>query len=106
MLEDFSRPRIMNEQERAADLVNENRLYRQTALNTGDTTVSGVLEELERVLVDITHSPSQMSPADLESLRARLNNEGILFKIRVLGTNVKSQETPAGKLGQPAGTKL
>jgi hypothetical protein len=98
---------ISSEQERAADLVSENRLFRQSAAHTGDTAVAGVLEELERVLMDISHEPSHLSPQDIERLRARLESEGILFKIRVLGTNVKNGNNPAGKLGQsPAGQKL
>ena len=80
---------ITAEQERAADLVTENRLYRQTAARTGDAAVAGLLEELERVLLEIAHAPSQISPEELESLRMRLEAEGILFKIRVLGTNVR-----------------
>jgi hypothetical protein len=80
---------ITAEQERAADLVTENRLYRQTAARTGDAAVAGLLEELERVLLEIAHAPPQISPEGLESLRKRLEAEGILFKIRVLGTNVR-----------------
>ena len=92
---------ISAEQERAADLVGENRLYRQTALRTGNTAMAGVLDELERVLVDISHEPSQMGPKDLENLQHRLDSQGILFKIRVLGTNVKDQQEPAGPVGRP-----
>jgi hypothetical protein len=80
---------ITAEQERAADLVTENRLYRQTADRTGDAAVAGLLEELERALLEITHAPSRISPEELETLRQRLEAEGILFKIRVLGTNVR-----------------
>jgi hypothetical protein len=97
---------ISSEQERAADLITENRLYRQTAAHTGDTAVAGVLEELERVLVDIAHEPSSMPAADVEKLRDRLRGEGILFKIRVLDANVKNQKEPAGLVGQPGGHKL
>jgi hypothetical protein len=94
---------ISSEQERAGDLVNETRLYRQTAAHTGNTAVAGVLDELERVLLDIQHAPSQMTPEELETLRQRLGAEGILFKIRVLGSNVRNQEAPAPKT---AGQKL
>ncbi len=80
---------ISAEQERAADLVTENRLYRQTADRTGDAAVAGLLEELERALLEITHAPPRISPEELETLRRRLEAEGILFKIRVLGTNVR-----------------
>jgi hypothetical protein len=87
---------ISNEQERAGDLVTETRLYRQTAARTGDTQIGGVLDELERVLVDITHAPSNISPQQLQELRQRLEAEGILFKIRVLGSNVR-KDVPAAK---------
>jgi hypothetical protein len=83
---------ISAEQERAVDLVSENRLYRQTAGHTGDSAVASVLDELERALLDITHAPSRLSPGELEKLRQRLEAEGILFKIRVLGSNVRNQE--------------
>jgi hypothetical protein len=82
---------ISGEQERAVDLVTETRLYRQTAARTGDGRIVSVLDDLERVLVDITHAPSKMTPVQIEELRQRLEAEGILFKIRVLGSNVRSE---------------
>jgi hypothetical protein len=81
---------ISAEQERAQDLVSESRLYRQTALRTGDTAVADVLDDLDRVLLEIAHAPSRMTPGDLEELRQRLKAEGILFKIRVLGSKVQN----------------
>jgi len=94
---------ISSEQERAGDLVTETRLYRQTAARTGDARIASVLDDLERVLVDITHEPSKISSQQLGSLRQRLEAEGILFKIRVLGSNVRNQDVPAA---QTAGQKL
>jgi hypothetical protein len=86
---------ISDEKERAGDLVTETRLYRQTATRTGDSRIASLLDELERVLMDIRNSPSQVTPAELEGFRRRLESEGILFKIRVLGSNVRNQEQPA-----------
>jgi len=83
---------ISDEQERAAGLVSESRLYRQTAEHTGDTAVANVLDDLDRVLLNIANGPSEVSPAELDDLRQKLNAEGILFKIRVLGSNVRTQE--------------
>lgn len=83
---------ISSEQARAQDLISESRLYRQTAATTGNTSVTGILDEVERVLLDITHEPSRLSPADLDKFRQRLEAEGILFKIRVVNSNVRSQE--------------
>jgi hypothetical protein len=88
---------ISFEQERATNLLGENRLYRQSAAGAGDAMVAGVLDELERVLLEIEHAPSQISPAELDELRLRLRAEGILFKLRVLGSNVRSEEEPARK---------
>lgn len=83
---------ITDQQERAADLVSESRLYKQTAVHTGDTNVAGVLDDLDRVLLEIAHAPSRLSPEQVEGFRRRLQADGILFKIRVLGSNVRSQE--------------
>jgi hypothetical protein len=88
---------ISFEQERAADLVAESRLYRQTALRTGDAAVAGLLDDLDRVMLDITHSPARLTPAELERLRDRLDSEGILFKIRVLGANVRAEQAAAAR---------
>lgn len=83
---------ISAEQQRAANLVGENRLYRQTAMATGDAMVASVLDELERVLLEIAHSPSQLSTEQLNELQQRLRTDGILFRIRVLGSTVRDQD--------------
>jgi len=64
-------------------------LYRQTAARTGRHPYHRVLDELERVLVDITHAPSNMTPDQLEALRQRLEAEGILFKFACWASNVR-----------------
>ncbi len=97
---------ITSAQERAEDLLTENRLYRQTAKHTGDAAVSTVLDELDRVLLDIRHSPSELSPGDLEHFRQRLKAEGILFKIRVLGSNVRNQKAGPPSQSQAPGNKI
>jgi len=83
---------ITAERERAQDLVNETRLYRQTAAATGNAAVSSLLDELERVMLDIARGPSRLSPAEIEQFRQRLESEGIIFKIRVVNANVQNQE--------------
>jgi hypothetical protein len=83
---------ISGEQRRAEDLIGENRLYRQAAMKSGDTAVSSVLDELERVLLEIAHSPSKLDSAEFNQVRQRIEAEGILFKIRVVGTNLRQRE--------------
>ena len=93
---------ISGEQQRAEDLVGENRLYRQAALKAGDRAVSSVLDELERVLLEIAHSPSKLDSAEFDEIRRRIESEGILFKIRVVSTNLREREMPpaSGKAGR------
>lgn len=80
---------ITAEQDWARDLVASNRLYRQAAARDGKTAVAGVLDELERVLVDIANGPATASPADLERLRERLESQGLAFRVKVLGSQIK-----------------
>lgn len=86
---------ISSEQERARDLVSETRLYRQTAATTGESDVTAILDELERVLVDLAQGPSQLSARQLEQWRERLEAAGILFKIRVVNSNMNSRTNAA-----------
>jgi hypothetical protein len=89
------------ERERAGDLVAENRLYRLTAAHTGDTRVSSVLDDLEPVLLDIAHGPDHLTPDQVEQLRKRIEGDGILFKVRVVGSSVRHREENAlPKAGQ------
>jgi hypothetical protein len=83
---------ISEEKQRARDLISENRLYRQAALTSGDRGVSSVLDELERTLLEVTHSPSKLDSAEFEKIRQRIEAEGILFKIRVVGSNLRERE--------------
>ena len=92
------RVNISAEQRRAEDLLDENRLYRQTALREGDTALASVLDELERVLLDVAHSPEEVTPAQLEKIRQKIEAHGILFKVRVVGRALQERQkatTPA-----------
>jgi hypothetical protein len=86
---------ISGEQERARNLVTENRLYRQAALTTGDRGVASVLDELERVLVEIANSPSRMTGDEFNHVRRRIEQQGIIFKVRVFGESVREREYEA-----------
>ena len=97
---------ISAEQERAADLISESRLYRQTAAHTGDATVAALLDELDPVLLEIAHAPSQLSAAEATDLRHRLETDGVLFKVRVLGSKVRQQSEPAAGSVPAVGKKL
>jgi len=89
---------ITDEREMASELLDDNRLYRQTARSTGNTAVANVLDDLERVLIEIAHSPTEVSSGQLDDLRQQIESRGLLFKVRVMGTEVRQQEVaPAPK---------
>jgi len=83
---------ISEERHRAQDLIDSNRLYRQTALRSGDPGVATVLDELERVLLEVAHSPSHLSTQEFEELRRRVEAQGILFKVRVIDSQLQQDE--------------
>ncbi|PYV20802.1 MAG: hypothetical protein DMG24_21615 [Acidobacteria bacterium] len=91
---------ISAERQRAEDLVAANRLYRQTAARAGEAGVASVLDELERVLVEIAHSPSRVSQAQLDEIRHRIEAQGILFKVRVIDSEVQRKERPPKEAGR------
>jgi hypothetical protein len=77
----------------ADELVTSGRLYREAAVRSGDPALAAVLEELERVLVELAAGPDALQPADLEKLQQRIESRGLLFKVRVVGTQVRERET-------------
>jgi len=70
---------------RAEELVASNRLYRQAAVREGEAGVADLLDQLERVLLEIANSPTPASPEFHEALRRRIEEEGVLFKIEIIG---------------------
>jgi hypothetical protein len=84
---------ISDERQMAEELLDDNRLYRQTARTDGDTAVASVLDDLERVLIEIAHSPSEVSADQLADLRQRIESRGLLFQVRVLGSRVRGEES-------------
>jgi hypothetical protein len=75
------------ERERARDLLDDNRLLRQTAARNGDAVHANLLDELERVLLDVANSPPEMTAGDLQALQSRIDNEGLLFKVRITSSD-------------------
>jgi len=80
------------ERERARDLADENRLLRQTALHLKDGADAALLDDLERVLLDIANSPSGFTSEQLANVRERIENEGLLFKVRITSADARRKE--------------
>jgi hypothetical protein len=80
------------ERTRAEQLLSANRLYRQTAVDTGNLALAQVLDDLEQVLVDIATSPDRVSAEDLAAVQHRIDDKGLLLKVRVLSSEVQKRQ--------------
>jgi hypothetical protein len=83
---------IGSEQERARDLVAANRLFRHTAVRAGDEGVRELLDALERVLIEIANAPPDVSARELAALRADIEQRGIVFRLRVVASEMRARE--------------
>jgi len=89
---------IQASQEDVVDLLNANRLYRTTASQAGEAAVADTLDELERLLTEVAHLAPRLSARQAEDLRLRILDKGILWKLRVVGTEVKERAEDGTKL--------
>ncbi|MDQ3280371.1 MAG: hypothetical protein M3Q69_03060 [Acidobacteriota bacterium] len=85
---------ISTERERAEELLASNRLYRRTASDRGEENVATLLDELEPVLMQIAHAPSQVSAEELRSMQKRVEAKGLVFKLRVVRAGVRKTTEP------------
>lgn len=83
---------LNREQERAEVLLQGNRLYRQAAAAEGHTALASVLDDLERVLLEIAHVSEKATPAELEQLRSRVEDQQLLFRLRVISLRLRELE--------------
>lgn len=85
---------VSTEQQRAEELLLSNRLYRRTALDRGEDRVATLLDELEPMLLEIAHGPSQLTPDELRKVQKRVETKGLVFKLRVLRADVRATSAP------------
>jgi hypothetical protein len=83
---------LVGEQARAADLVAANRLIRQSALKSGDAQIVDILEDLERVLLEIANAPADVSSKEITDLQSRITGEDLLFRLRVIASEMRQQQ--------------
>jgi hypothetical protein len=97
--EDGSRLDLSNEQGQARDLLETNRLLRVSTAKNGDRETAQVLDELERLLVEVANGPSELSEEQLQQIQQRIQSQGLLFKVRVVGSKVRRSGNKVGNAG-------
>ncbi len=77
---------------RAEDLVQEERLMRQSLAAQGETATTNFLGEVETVLTEAAHTPDSASAEQVRDLRDRIEAGSLLFKVRVVESNLRNEE--------------
>jgi hypothetical protein len=80
------------DRECAEDLVQEGRLMRQSLAAGGDTATTAFLEEVETFMIEAAHTPETASPEQLRNLRERIESGFLLFKVRIVESNLRNEE--------------
>lgn len=80
--------------ERAEDLLASSRLLRNSARARGQLQIAELLEEVERILLEITHSSPSVTPQEATALQARIQEQGLLFRVRSLAQQIQANPNP------------
>lgn len=77
---------------RAEDLVQEERLMRQSLAAQGETATTNFLGEVENVLTEAAHTPDSASVEQVRDLKDRIEAGSLQFKVRVVESNLRNEE--------------
>jgi hypothetical protein len=90
---------VSAERQWAQDLLEANRLYRQSARQGGRPRLAALLDDLEPFLLELAHGPSEIPADEIADLRARIDEQALLFKMRIVSQRLErvSPVRPAGK---------
>ncbi|MEP7366101.1 MAG: hypothetical protein ABI972_22815, partial [Acidobacteriota bacterium] len=80
-----------SQRDKAESLIDANRLYRLTAARQGQVALAAVLEDLERVLLELAHEPDKNTSAQMTPLRERITDQELVFKLRILQLRLRDQ---------------
>ena len=86
---------ISGTRDRAQELLQSNRLYRTSAKTRGEGDVATLLDELEPVLLQLAHAPSEVSAEELRRIQKRIESKGLVFKLRVVRAGVSHESRTA-----------
>ena len=71
-------------------------------MQSGDGAVVDILEDLERVLLEIANAPADASSNELTGLQSRITTEDLLFRLRVIASEMRQRT----RNGREAGDRL
>jgi len=86
---------LASDRARAAELVAAGRVYRRSAEALGEAATSELLEDLERVLLDVANSSPESAADELRDVQARIDQQDLVFRLRVVGAELRRRQRPA-----------
>ena len=89
---DSSPVMLASDRQRATDLVAAGRLYRRSVEEIGDADTRDLLDEIERVLVEIANGPDVRSSKDLTDVRTRISDQDLIFRLQVMTGAMRARE--------------
>ena len=66
------------------------------AAQAGDTVGCVCSMIPERNLLDLVHAPSKLTPAELDDVRTRLDAAALVFKVRILSSELRERDRASG----------
>ena len=82
---------LLEERDRARELIGANRLLRQTATRLRDRQDAAVLEDLEHVLLEVANAPDAPTNEDTVRVQQRIAQNELLFKVRITSTDARER---------------
>jgi hypothetical protein len=79
------------ERERARDLVQEGRLMRQVAAGRGETRILPLLDDVERLVLEVANAPDCAAPDEMRELKRSIGANSLLFKVRIIESNLRNE---------------
>ena len=89
------------EQAWARQLLDANRLYRQSLQDASSPALADLLAELEPILLELVNSPSRLSEPEVRALQARIEERSLVFKLRVTGAQMRARQRTLFHNGEP-----
>jgi len=79
-------PELEYEKKLAQKLIYQNMMLRREADASGDAQISSLLESLEPILLDIANLPANARPADVKTIKDRVERKNIVALLQVNST--------------------
>ncbi len=80
------------EQTMAGSLVSVRPPLSRHGAQTGNARLADALDDVDNVLVDVARGPSRLNANQLQSLRSRIENNDLLFKVRAISNDVRDRQ--------------